>query len=180
MRTRRIRLLWAGGVAAVAVAAVVATAIAGNGNDNVRATLDGYNEVPAVSTTSSGSFTAQIVDGGSAINYSLKYSALEGNVKQAHIHFGQKFVAAGISAFLCSNLPSPPPDTPACPPGPATVTGTIEAADVIGPTGQGIAPGELNELVRAIRNGVTYANVHSSKFGSGEIRGQLRRGKGEH
>ena len=49
---------------------------------------------------------------------------------------------------------------------------------MIGPAGQGIAPGEYNELLRAIRAGVTYANVHSTKFPSGEIRAQLERKRG--
>lgn len=93
---------------------------------------------------------------------------------QAHIHFGQRGVAGGISAFFCSNLPSPPPGTQACPPSPGTVTGTIKASDVVGPTSQGIAPGELPELFEAIKAGATYANVHSTKFPSGEIRAQLR------
>jgi len=44
---------------------------------------------------------------------------------------------------------------------------------VVGPAGQGIAPGELDEFIRAIRAGVTYVNVHSTKFPSGEIRGQI-------
>ena len=48
-----------------------------------------------------------------------------------------------------------PAGTPPCPPGPASVEGTIEADDVIGPAAQGIAPGELGELMRAIRAGVT-------------------------
>ena len=45
---------------------------------------------------------------------------------------------------------------------------------MIGPTGQGIAAGQFEELVRAIKAGVTYANVHSSLFPSGEIRGQIK------
>jgi len=53
------------------------------------------------------------------------------------------------------------------------VTGTITPADVIGPTAQGIAPGEWNELVAAIRAGVAYANVHSTTQPAGEIRGQI-------
>ena len=57
------------------------------------------------------------------------------------------------------------------------MTGTIEPADVVpdaGAIAQGIAAGEFEELVDAIRAGYTYANVHSSKFGPGEIRGQIK------
>ena len=56
----------------------------------------------------------------------------------------------------------------------AGVTGTITPADIIGPAAQGIAPGEFAEVVRAIRNGAVYANVHSTLRPGGEIRGQLR------
>jgi hypothetical protein len=178
MRARRTRLLWAAGVGVVAVSAVVATAIATSGNFKVSGHLNGYEETPAVSTAGNGSFVADITDGGSAIKYKLTYSGLEGNVTQAHIHFGQKSVAGGISTFLCSNLGNGPAGTQACPPAPATVTGTIHAADIIGPTAQGIGPGQLDELVRAIRSGVAYANVHSTTWPGGEIRAQLRRGKG--
>ena len=74
-------------------------------------------------------------------------------------------------------MPPAPADTPpVCPPPPATIRGSIEPHDVVGPTGQGIAPGEFNELVRAMRAGVTYANVHTEKHGTGEIRGQIGRG----
>ena len=52
---------------------------------------------------------------------------------------------------------------------------TFTAADVIGPADQGISAGEFDELVKAMRNGVTYANVHSSTFPMGEIRAQLER-----
>jgi hypothetical protein len=51
----------------------------------------------------------------------------------------------------------------------------VRAADVIGPQDQGIGPGEFRELIRAMRAGATYANVHTVKYPGGEIRGQIRR-----
>ncbi len=92
---------------------------------------------------------------------------------QAHIHLGGAAQSGGISVFLCTNLGNGPVGTQACPPAPASVSGTLVPTDVIGPVGQGIVAGEFGELVAAIRAGVTYANVHSSKYPGGEIRAQL-------
>ena len=140
----------------------------------VRARLTGYEETPAISTGASGSFVARIRT--DAIDYELSYADLESAVTQAHIHFGQPGVMGGISVWLCSNLASPPTPagTQSCPTPSGTVSGTIIAANVVGPTGQGIAAGQFDELVRAILNGIAYANVHSNTFPAGEIRGQIR------
>jgi hypothetical protein len=54
------------------------------------------------------------------------------------------------------------------------VMGTVSAADVVGPTGQGVPAGDFADVVRAIASHVTYANVHSANFPAGEIRGQIR------
>jgi hypothetical protein len=40
---------------------------------------------------------------------------------------------------------------------------------------QGIDANGFAEVLRAIRAGATYANVHSERFGSGEIRGPITR-----
>jgi len=51
-------------------------------------------------------------------------------------------------------------------------SGTLTAANIVGPAAQGIAPSqggvdEFDELVDAILSGATYANVHSVKFPGG-------------
>jgi hypothetical protein len=54
-----------------------------------------------------------------------------------------------------------------------TVSGTLTAANVLGPAPLGIEPGAFSELVAAIRAGATYVNVHTSKWPAGEIRSQI-------
>jgi len=54
------------------------------------------------------------------------------------------------------------------------VSGTAKATDVIGPAAQGISPGEFAKILDAIRSGFAYANVHTTRFPGGEIRGQIR------
>ncbi|HEU4383584.1 MAG TPA: CHRD domain-containing protein [Anaeromyxobacteraceae bacterium] len=134
---------------------------------HVKANLSGYSEVPAVSSTGAGQFTARLSNDGSAIDYELSYAGLEGTVAAAHIHIGQTDVSGGVMAFLCGGG-----GKPACPQE-GTVTGTITAIDVVGPAAQGIAAGEFAEMLQAIDAGVTYVNVHSSKHPGGEIRGQV-------
>ena len=151
-------------------------------NGRIRARLVGLQEVPAVSSKGSGEFVAEISNDDSKIDYTLTWKDLEGaTVQQAHIHFGQHYAAnGGIAVFFCSNLPSPPANTPVCPvPASGELKGVITAANVIGPAGQGIAAGEFAELLRAIRTGNSYVNVHTDKHPGGEIRAQLNgRGKG--
>lgn len=135
-----------------------------------KAPLHGYREVPSISTSGAGTFIAHVHS--DRIEFQLSYSRLQGSVTQAHLHFGQYSVNGGVAVFLCSNLAGAPAGTPACPSS-GTVTGTITASDVIGPAAQGIGPGQYAELVRAIKAGKVYANVHSSLHPGGEIRSQL-------
>jgi len=144
-----------------------------NSRGTLTAHLRPIEEVPALSTPGSGEFMATVNADGTEITYALRYSNLQGKVTQSHLHIGQFSVNGGIMIFLCSNLGNGPAGTQACPTS-GTITGTIHAADVIGPASQGIAAGELAEVVQAIRSGVVYANVHSDLFPGGEIRGQVR------
>jgi hypothetical protein len=154
-----------------------------HGRRRLKAELSGFNEAPnTLSTAAHGSFRAVLQKGETEIRYRLDYSGLEGTVTQAHIHLGAHHQAGGISVWLCQTATNPAPGAqalvvPMCgDPGgdDAEAEGVLTAASVIGPTGQGIAAGQFEELVRAIKSGVTYANVHSSLYPSGEIRGQIK------
>jgi hypothetical protein len=168
-------------VAAAALAAILSAPAVSNddhdGGRRLKATLSGYNEIlQTLSTPARGSFSGRISRDGDEIAWRLEYKDIPTSVTQAHIHFGDHHTNGGISVFLCSNLGNGPAGTQACPNGPGTnvVTGTSIAADVVGPAGQGIAAGEFEEFVKAIRAGRTYANVHTMQFGGGEIRGQIK------
>jgi hypothetical protein len=142
--------------------------------DILDADLSGFNEVPTLSSPASADFHARINKAETEIQYELKYSGFETAVTQAHLHLGKRAVAGGVMVFLCTNLGNGPPGTPACPTPSGTVTGTLTSAGVVGPAAQGIAPGEFAEVVRAIRNGAAYANVHSVAFPGGEVRDQVQ------
>lgn len=149
------------------------------GRRRLKAELSGFSEAPStLSTAARGSFRAVLQNGDTEIRYRLDYSGLEGTVTQAHIHLGSHHQTGGISVWLCGTASLPgPAGTPVCGPGGEDgpeAEGVLSATSVIGPTGQGIAAGQFEELVRAIKAGVTYANVHSSLYPSGEIRGQIR------
>ena len=172
----RSRLIAAAAV--IGVAGFTAAATAGDHKSEFATDLAGYEEVPAVSTDGSGEVDVQVARDGKSLQFELHYRALESPVTQSHIHFGQKDVNGGISIFFCSNLGNGPAGTPPCPqPAPgeyAEVEGTRTAADMAAPAAaQGIAPGEFAEFVRALRAGVAYANVHSTTWPGGEIRGQF-------
>ena len=180
MRNGRLRLFATAFVVSLVVATVAggSAAVAGNepsgGANALAVQLSGFQEDPmVVSTAGKGFFLARIDVRKQEITYRLSYSGVEGTVSQAHIHLGGAHQSGGISVFLCSNLGNGPAGTQACPPAPATITGTIRPADIIGPAGQGLAAQEFGELTAAIRAGVTYVNVHTSLYPAGEIRGQL-------
>jgi hypothetical protein len=146
----------------------------------IKELLTGYEEVPSVSTGASGQFNAGIKQHESQIEWELSYSELEGTIQQAHIHLGNVGVNGGITVFLCTNLRNGPAGIQPCPAPPATISGTILAADVspdipatLAARTQGLNTGEIEELINAMRAGATYVNVHSTAWPGGEIRSQI-------
>ena len=178
---RRITLVCA--VSALGLSLVFGTnAIArddgkGKGHDNIRVHLKGFEEVPVVVTDAVGDVDLDINDAAPSIAYQLTYSGLEGTVTQSHIHVGQRNVNGGIVLWLCQTATNPAPAqaaaTPTCPSPGGTVSGTLTPNMLVPQTTQGIPAGAFADVLRAIRAGKAYANVHTSTSPGGEIRGQL-------
>jgi hypothetical protein len=199
------KLALAVAVVSLGAVALIATAIAKNGDGgggrDFSARLSGYEEIlpgatpsaegGAISTPGHGSFRARVEREGSSfeIHYRLRYRDLQGDTTaQSHIHFGQRHTLGGVSAFLCDapTTPATTPGIPDCTNTNGDITGVIEANEVIGPANQGIEPGSITELIRAMRNGAAYVNVHTAPgppptagdgWPSGEIRGQIEGGR---
>ena len=163
--------------AAIAVFVAVFAAAPVMAADSFGARLRGLEEVPSISTGGQGFFLGTLNPSGTALDYSVVYFDLQGTVTQAHIHIAQPGGNGGIVLFFCTNLapPAAVPVPPPCPTGPGlvSVAGTLTGANVITQAGQGIGAGEFAEVIRAMRAGNSYANVHTDLFPGGEIRGQI-------
>lgn len=168
-------------VTALVLGALSTRASDRRGPDHFRVDLVGLQEVPSISTTGHAHLELTIDDEAETIAFEMTFAELEGVgttpfvtngvVTASHIHVGARGTNGGVSAFFCGGG-----GKPACPPMAGTISGVITPANIVGPAAQGINPGEptaFAELVRAIRAGSAYANLHTTRFPSGEIRGQI-------
>jgi hypothetical protein len=159
----------------------VPAAMASQHSEQFQAVFSGFNEVGALNAQtgavlSDGSATLVLKLDRSAqtVSYTLKFSGLT-SVTQAHIHFGKVHMAGGVMVFFCSNLATAPAGTQPCPAAAGTVTGTLTAANVLPITGQNVPAGDFSALVDALESDTAYANIHTTSFPAGEIRGEIRR-----
>jgi hypothetical protein len=132
------------------------------------ADLVGDNEVPPINTKATATLKLTI---GSTISFTITYANLSTPLLFSHFHFAPTKVAGGVMIFLCGGGGQPTcPQTLS-----GTITGTITAANVTGPTAQGIAAGDLTSALEAVTEGNSYINMHTTMFPGGELRGQIKR-----
>ena len=156
----------------LAIANLLAASVVNSQTENFSASLSGANEVPPINTAGTADFNMTIQPG--AITFSLTFSDLSTPVVVAHLHFAPSKVAGGVMIFLCGGG-----GQPACPAATSgSITGTITAANVTGPASQGITAGNLDSALEAVRADLSYANMHTTNFPGGEIRGPVQRGAG--
>jgi len=161
------------GIAAATFALVLATFLA-CGSDNspsnhFTATMNSANEVPAVTTASSGTGTATFTVDGGTVNYTLTYTNLTGRPVNAHIHAGTATTSGGPVTVPLPGFPTT---------GAATSgqwSGSFDATKVQAASANNgaivITAGDLNSLLAAMRAGNTYTNIHTAANGGGEVRG---------
>ena len=113
----------------------------------MKAMLNGAQEVPAVTTPGTGTATFAFDTVTRKLDYDISYSGLTGPAAAAHIHGP---AAAGANAGVMVPFPA--------------------AASPL----KGSAP-RTEAQATAQMAGNTYVNVHTAAHGGGEIRGQITR-----
>ncbi len=143
------------------------SAVAGDASHYFKAKMSGAYNIPTINTPAYGTLETQVDPYGEYIYFKLYYENFATKVRQANIHFSQKFANGGANLFLCGG------PKPACPEYSGYVEGKLYAEDIIGPAAQGIEPGDIKSVIKAMKKGLTYGNVHTEQYTAGEIRGQI-------
>jgi CHRD domain len=139
--------------------------------DNFRADLRGRNEIPLTLSRARGSLHLEVNDADTSVHFVLQYRGLSTPVSAAHIHVAQPTANGAIGVFLCGGT-----TRPACPQE-GTVEGDFTANDVLAIGTQHLEAKDLATFLKAIREGKTYVNVHTTTSPGGEIRGQVESGR---
>jgi hypothetical protein len=137
------------GFAALAIACTTVAGTAGaasHASSPVAAKLTVKSEVPAAKGgKGSGAFTGRL--NGSKLTWKLTWGTLSGPANAAHIHMGKAGKAGNVVVPLCAGA--------TCKSG---VHGTVMLKAAV---------------LKALKSGGTYVNVHTAKNPAGEIRGQI-------
>lgn len=138
---------------------------------NYQATLTGAAEVPAVTTTASGSATITILD-TNLIRVQVNVLAID-SVTNSHIHAGDATTAGPVMVGIFGPftngavVPTGVGSTTT-----TTLNGVLRVLDINRSSAfSGVY--KFDSLMTRIKNGTAYVNVHTRKNGGGEIRGQI-------
>ncbi len=129
------------------------------------AKLSGNNEVPPITSKSSGTATFDLNAAGTQMKYTLNVTNID-KVIAAHIHMGTSTANGPIVVNLF--IPSGPT---------GKVSGTLAQSSInstilIGP----LQGKQMPDLIKLINTGNAYVNVHTSQNPPGEVRGQISSG----
>lgn len=125
------------------------------------AMLTGGEEVPPVTTESTGVATLNVT-GPESIDYSVNVTGMD-KVTAAHIHSGPTGENGEVIVTLFKA------DSPT-----GEISGNLANGTITGSSLEGQMQGTaVSDLVKAMERGETYVNVHTEANPNGEIRGQV-------
>ena len=131
------------------------------------ATMTPGAEVPAVTgSTGTGTFTAVLDTVTNIMTYDIIFSGLSSNVTVGHIH-GPATTTGTNTPILTFNNANGQQFTTGATSGTAHGTALLTTASALSATVKG------DSLRKLLFAGMTYANIHTSTNGGGEIRGQI-------
>lgn len=126
------------------------------------AKLNGGNEVPPNSSQTTGRFYG--IFKKETLYYKLVLENITG-LTVAHIHLGQPGVNGPPVAFLYGPVG---PSGLLCK---VEIRGKIRSCDLVGP----LVDDCIDALLREMKDGNTYVNVHTEEFPGGVVRGQIEK-----
>jgi hypothetical protein len=130
------------------------------------ASLSGANEVPANASTATGTFTATLDTATYAFTYDITFTGLSGTVNNGHIHGP---AAAGVNSGTTINFNTLAGATFSF----GLSAGTAHGSTTLNAGNQITATVNGDSLRKLMLAGLTYANIHTTAFPGGEIRGQI-------
>ena len=150
-----------------------------DGGEQRSASLTGAQEVPPANSTAAGTAAFNINEARTQIDFTLTITTALPNIREAHIHIAATGVNGPIVLDFCTtglvNPPNGVPLPPTCPTAPFTLSGSLTAANLraITPAITAAGVSSFADAVNNILSGNAYANVHTTAFPGGEIRGQI-------
>ena len=135
---------------------------------NFRADMRGSNEVPVNTSPGSGLFTATLDTVTNVFTYDIIFSGLTTPVNNGHIHGP---AAVGVNSGTTVNFNTLAAATFSF----GQLSGAAHGQVTLTSGTQITATVNGDSLKKLLYAGLTYANIHTTQNGGGEIRGQITR-----
>lgn len=150
-------------IAYVVFSILITASVAAAASGTFKAKLSGKQVVPPIATKASGEAVFKLSKNGKELGYILKVRNID-NVILAHIHAGKKGENGAPVVPLFGDQTKEGRFSG------VLSKGTITDKDLVGV----LAGKTVADLVKMIKDGDAYVNVHTVKNRAGEIRGQIR------
>jgi CHRD domain-containing protein len=131
-----------------------------------KATMNGPSEVPANTTTGTGSFTATLDTATNIFTYAFTFTGLTTPVNNGHIHGPATTTVAAGTTINFNTLPGAQFSF-------GQTAGTGSGVSVLSTSNQITATMNGDSLKKLLFAGLTYVNIHTTQNPGGEIRGQI-------